>query len=107
MDLTYRTSTHDGWTVLALVGELDLQTAPQLKEAIAGEEGRVALDLSEVPFMDSSCLGVIVAAHKQTLEAGGEFALTGLQDSPRKVLALTGLDEVVPIFDSVDQLPPA
>src|SRR5262245_58899249 len=107
MDLTHTTSTHEGWTVLSFVGELDLQTAPDLKEAIAAEQGRVALDLSRVPFMDSSCLGVIVAAHKLSVEAGGELALTGLQDSPRKVLALTGLDEVVPIFDSVDQLPGA
>ncbi len=107
MDLTYTTHTHNGWTVLSIVGELDLHTAPQLKDAMAEQGTHLVLDLTQVPFMDSSSLGVIVAQLKQVRDRGGDLALMGLHDSPRKVLALTGLDEAVPVVDSLDQLPGA
>jgi len=107
MDLTYTSHTHNGWTVLSIVGELDLHTSPQLKEAMAEQGTHIVLDLSQVPFMDSSSLGVIVACLKQVRDEGGDLALMGLQDSPRKVLALTGLDEAFSIVETLDQLPEA
>jgi anti-sigma B factor antagonist len=110
MDLTFTNGTHESWTILSVAGELDLHTSPQLQAAIAaaldGGATRLAIDAHGVPFMDSSSLGVIVASLKRTRDKGGELALVGLQESPRKVIALTGLDSVLPIVDEVADLPP-
>ena len=108
MELSFGIRTHDGWTILAVAGELDLHTSPQLKRALSGvfDDGasHVALDLADVSFMDSSSLGVIVGGSKLAHERGGELALMSLQPSPAKVMALTGLDGVVRIVDDPQQL---
>jgi anti-sigma B factor antagonist len=66
-------------TVLTVRGELDLYTAPALRDRVlaAAAEGqrRLVIDLSGVPFMDSSGLGVIVACLKRLRESGGELAV--------------------------------
>lgn len=108
MDLRLATHTQDAWTILSVAGELDLHTSPQLERAFSDiiDQGStfVALDLSEVPFMDSSCLGVIVGGMKRLRERGGEVALISLQPSPAKVIALTGLDGVFRVVDEQSQL---
>ena len=108
MELTFGSRTHDGWTILSVAGELDLHTSPQLQRALSGafDDGasHVALDLEDVPFMDSSSLGVIVGGSKLARERGGELALMSLQPSPAKVIALTGLDGVVRIVGTLDEL---
>ena len=82
MDLTFTSRTHEGWTILSVAGELDLQTSPQLTAAIndALEDGPplLALDLASVPFMDSSSLGVVVASLKRVREKGGDLALLAM-----------------------------
>jgi anti-sigma B factor antagonist len=108
MDLRLTTDTHDGWTILAVDGELDLHTSPQLQRALweAIDQGakHVALDMSDVPFMDSSSLGVIIGGLKRAREVGGDLALISLQPSPAKVVALTGLDAVFRMVDDASSL---
>lgn len=108
MDLALKTDTHDGWTILVVEGELDLHTSPQLQRALWDmiDQGttHVAVDLSGVPFMDSSSLGVIVGGLKRAREQGGDLALMSLQPSPAKVIALTGLDGVFRIVEDASRL---
>ena len=66
---------------------------------------KIALDLSEVPFMDSSSLGVMVGGLKRARERGGDLTLMSLQASPAKVMALTGLDGVFP-WSTTPQISP-
>lgn len=109
MELKLETVTHHDWVVISVAGELDLYTITALKDALSATmaEGssRIALDLSDVGFMDSSSLGVIVASLKQARERDGTLALVGVHGSPAKVLALTGLDAVFTIVPSREQLP--
>jgi anti-sigma B factor antagonist len=108
MDLRLTTDTHDEWTILVVVGELDLQTSPQLQRALweAIDQGatHLALDLSDVPFLDSSSLGVIIGGLKRAREVGGDLVLMSIQPSPAKVLALTGLDDVFRVVDDASSL---
>jgi anti-sigma B factor antagonist len=63
----------------------------------------VIVDLSDVPFMDSSGLGVIVGCLKRLRESGGDLALVTMPGSPpSKLLSLTGLDRAIPTFESPD-----
>ena len=94
------------WTVLGLEGEIDLYTAPKLKEQISeligSERSRIVVDLSRVEFLDSTGLGVLIGGLKRARERGGELALAGPTEPVRKVLSITGLDKVFSLHDSVD-----
>jgi anti-sigma B factor antagonist len=90
---------HDGLvTTLRLVGELDASTAPELRTRLAelydGGRRCVVLDLSQLDFLDSTGLGVLVGALKRFRHDGGELALRDPRPTVRKVLALTTLDKL-------------
>ncbi|MBM2575914.1 STAS domain-containing protein [Jannaschia sp. Os4] len=71
-----------------------------VRDALAGADGRVVMDLSAVEFIDSSGLGALVASAKAAGEGGLELA--GAGPLVRKVLALTHMDRVFPLHDDVE-----
>lgn len=84
-----------------LLGELDMSTAPQLREellrVIAGGARMVTVDLSELAFVDSTGLSVLITGLKRLRQQGGEMALRSPNPGTRRVLEITGLTEVFPI----------
>ncbi len=85
---------------LVISGEVDLASAPGLREQFQLLDARnVVVDLSGVTFIDSTGLGVLVAALKRTREAGGQMTLRAPSRSTRKVLDITGLSQLVAIED--------
>lgn len=110
MDLVLENRTSGAWTVVRVAGELDLHTSPQLRDhvlSMLGEEqgARIALDLTDVGFLDSSSLGMLVTLLKRIKERDGDLRLVGVGGSPMKVFTLTGLDRVFEIAASADDLP--
>jgi anti-sigma B factor antagonist len=97
-----RESLSERRAVLALEGRLDALTALELKEAIRElvDAGQVELvvDLSGVPFIDSSGLAALVSGLKATRQAGGALRLAGLNEQARTVLRLTRLDRVFALY---------
>jgi anti-sigma B factor antagonist len=95
----------DTTPVLSVRGEIDVSTAPELRDRLLGvaQDGHstVVVDLSEVTFLDSTALGVLVSGLKRFRAAGGDLRLVVTGRSVTKVLEITGLNEVFPIFDSV------
>jgi anti-sigma B factor antagonist len=66
-------------------------------------QDRIVVDLAGVDFMDSSGLAVLISGLRRTNERQGALALVSPTPSVRRVLSITGLDKVFPIYDSVDQ----
>lgn len=95
-----------GWTVIAVVGELEMATAPRLRQAVVTEvsEGRaeLVLDLQGVPFVDSTGLGVVVGALKRVRSQQGRLVVAGLVPRVRSLFELTRLDEIIDLYDDVD-----
>lgn len=90
-------------TVVTVEGELDVHTAPQLSAALEGVYGvgrSVVIDLSGVPFMDSTGLSVFVTALKRTKEANGRLGLVVTEPAVLKVFTITGLDTVLAVHES-------
>lgn len=82
---------------VAVRGEVDVATAPAVREALyrlfdAGAR-HVVVDLGEMTFIDSSGLGVLVGALRRAREAGGRLELVNLQPGTRRVFDVTGLTE--------------
>jgi anti-sigma B factor antagonist len=101
IELEVESRNEGGWTVLVTVGELDLYTAPRLRDevlsALDGGADRIALDLNGVGFIDSTGLGVLVACLKRVREGDGRLVLVAPESSPlRRLLSLTGLEQVLP-----------
>jgi anti-sigma B factor antagonist len=99
-------SRRDGWTVLAVVGELDVASAPRLRQEVhrvaVDPEPAIVLDLSGVDFLDSTGLGVIVGILKRVRTQGGDLRLAGAPDRVRRVFEITRLDTVLPMHADVD-----
>jgi anti-sigma B factor antagonist len=95
--------------VLHVSGELDLHTSPALRDALSEFLGsgttKLAVDLEDVGFMDSSSLGILVTSLKRIREMDGDLALVGVNGSPLKVLTLTGIDRLMPMYASTADLP--
>ena len=84
-------------------GEVDVYTAPRLREslyqAVADGIPKVVLDLTDMTFIDSTGLGVIVGTLKRLREGGGDLVLRSPSRSTRKVLEITGLTRIVEIVE--------
>jgi len=94
--------TDDGGIVtIALGGELDLATAPELwaaiDDALARDRLHLVLDLVDLAFVDSTGLGVFVRAGKELRAAGGRLTLRNPGERVAKLLAITRLEEVFAI----------
>ena len=101
MNLSIGTDVVDGVSVVRVGGDLDVYTAPRLKEALDGamKSGRrMVLDLSEVHFIDSTALGVLVGALRQSGSESGAFRLVVDDPYLLKIFRITGFDGLFPIF---------
>ena len=104
--MEYQTRTQNSVTILELKGDLDVDGAPRFQKAvedIVDAGGRkIVVDLSQTPFMDSSGLGVLVAAHRRISAAGGSLALAQPTPILQKVFELTRTHRVFNMYDSVN-----
>ena len=91
--------------VIAVSGEIDVATAPQLREClhrvIAQGESTIVLDLLGVTFLDSTALGVLVGALKRCREVGGDLHIVVADPRIVKIFEITGLTNVFTIVDSL------
>lgn len=99
-DLAVDVSQLDEVTTVILDGVVDLATSPKLRAALLPlvvPGAFVALDLAGVTFVDSTGLGVLVAAHRRAKGAGSRFLLSRPSDNLRAVLRVTHLDSIFDI----------
>ena len=99
MTFTIATSSNRDPSVLHLAGELDLATVAQLHDAIdrlveAGQH-RLLLDLSALSFCDSTGLAGFIRGNNLCTDSGGWLRVTGGTGGVARVLAATGLDDVL------------
>jgi anti-sigma B factor antagonist len=98
------TETQDDPVVMHVGGDLDVYTAPGLRVALeeVGLGGKtVIVDLSEVHFIDSTALGLLVAAFQQSRAHEGELCLVVGDPHLLKIFRITGFDTLFPIFPQV------
>jgi anti-sigma B factor antagonist len=92
----------DARHVIALTGEVDLYTAPELKtqmlDGIANGAKDVVVDFTNTTFIDSTTLGVLVGGVKRLREKGGRLSIVCSDRNITKIFEITGLDRVFTIY---------
>ena len=105
MDLSLATRSEGDRTVVEVGGEIDVYTAPKLREQLIdlvnAECYRLIVDMEGVDFLDSTGLGVLVGGLKRVRAHDGSLRLVCTQERILKIFRITGLTKVFPIHDSV------
>jgi anti-sigma B factor antagonist len=101
-DLTTEVVRHLDYRVLVLAGEIDMHTAPALREqlfALIEEDRRpLVVDLTEISFCDSSGVNIAAASRKHADGHGVMLAIVGLQGRVDKIFRMTGMDRLIPTY---------
>ena len=94
------------FVVVAVRGEVDIATAPKLREKLVelASQGaqKVVVDLEGVEFLDSTGLGVLIGGMKRLRGLDGDLTLVCTQPRILKVFEITGLNRAFSIFETVD-----
>jgi anti-anti-sigma factor len=105
-ELSVTVDTRPHHTVLWVWGKIMFDTQGPLGEALTVAlkvpEPRIVVELHEVAICDSSGLQLLIDAHRQAEAAGGWLRLSRPQGLVERVLKITNLDEVLPVYRSVD-----
>ncbi|HZF91434.1 STAS domain-containing protein [Streptomyces sp.] len=99
-------TTADGVHVLALVGEIDHTTADTFRRTLTAQHESApcaVVDFGHVTFMDSSGINVLVAANNTNRTRGGWLRLAEVPSPVRDVLRIVGLDDVIPLYATLNQ----
>ena len=107
VDFDVETSEMSGATVLTLRGEIDVYTAPRLRQSLvdvvdAGATNLI-VDMGQVDFLDSTGLGVLVDGLKRVKAKDGTLAIVATEGKILKIFDITGLNKAFPIHASVEQ----
>ena len=104
MDLTLSTREVGGRTIVAVGGEIDVYTAPKLRdtitELVASGAYQLVIDMTAVEFLDSTGLGVLVGGLKKVRANDGSLELICNSDRLVKIFKITGLAKVFVIHES-------
>jgi len=107
VDLKLGHYSKDGIEVVNVEGEIDLYTAPRLRELLIDLVGKnnyqLIVNLEKVGFLDSTGLGVLVGGLKRVRSHDGSLDLVCTQERILKIFRITGLTKVFGIYQTVDQ----
>lgn len=107
VDLHLDDHTEDGLTVVDVEGEIDVYTAPKLRELIIELVNKgnfhLVVNMERVEFLDSTGLGVLVGGLKRVRAHEGSLQLVCTQERILKIFRITGLTKVFPIHNSVEE----
>ena len=107
MDLKLDHHTRDGIEVVDVEGEIDVYTAPRLRELLIelvnNGHYQLVVNMEKVEFLDSTGLGVLVGGLKRVRAHDGSLDLVCAQQRILKIFKITGLTQVFGIYETVDQ----
>src|SRR5689334_6161538 len=107
VDLTLGHHARDGIEVIDVQGEIDMYTAPRLRELlidlVSTGSCQLVVDLDKVGFLDSTGLGVLVGGLRRVRAHDGSLDLVCTQQRILRIFRVTGLTEVFGIYETVDQ----
>jgi anti-sigma B factor antagonist len=105
-ELRISVTSGPSFTLATLAGECDLHTGRQLRDVLTSEVSRgtrrMILDLSQLSFMDSTGMQVLLSVRTVLNVRGGTLALVSPQPVVARILELTGADQYIPVYGSLE-----
>ena len=106
LSIDIKTDNEGGTLVYRLRGSLDVATSPAVRAALlqSANEGNteIIVDLTKLQFLDSTGLGALIGAHRRALEKGGKIRLVVNEGPISRLLNITGLVRVFPVYHTVE-----
>ena len=106
MDLSLSTRSVGEQTVLDVAGEVDVYSAPALRDRITellqDNQPSLVVNLADVSFLDSTGIGTLVAGLNRAVQLGGTLTLVCDHDRILKLFRITGLDAVFTIYPAIE-----
>ena len=103
--MNHSTRKETGVTILDLSGEVEVSEAPKLRDILIGlleqNSGKLLVNMTDVVYIDSAGLSVLIAANRQAQKMGGTFALSNPQPTVQQVFKLTRMNKVFQIYETV------
>lgn len=103
---TFEVAEYGRWAVMRVTGEIDMATAPRLRQHVLTVTTRkpagLVLDLDRVDFIDSTGLGVMVGAAKRMRMIEGGFRIVCSQNHLNDLFKITRLNEVFDLYESLE-----
>jgi anti-anti-sigma factor len=111
--LIIRARHQPGYVLITVAGEIDIATAPQLRErltALAASGRPLVVDLAQVSFLDAAGLGVLAGTAHRARARGTSLHVISARPQIRRLFAITGLDRHIPLVwtlaEALAELPP-
>ena len=101
MEISTRTS--NGFQIVAIAGSMDSTTSPEAQKALDGVlavASKVALDFTELDYISSAGLRVLLGAAKTLMAKGGSLRIFGLNPSVREVFEISGFSTILAVYPS-------
>jgi anti-sigma B factor antagonist len=89
-------------TTVSIAGELDIATTRPVRDALEAAGDAVVVDLTDVTFMDSTGLGVLLAFERSLRERGGRMTIACPEGPARLIFDVTGVDKQIRLYGSLD-----
>ena len=108
MKTEFKVSEHNGWKIFSLIGRLDTVTSPEAEKAcgvVLQDNDKVAFDMSAMDYISSAGLRVLLRFAKQAKRLKKDFALFGACGMVDKVLEASGMNLLVCMYATLDDLP--
>ena len=97
------TRTSNDIHIVAITGSLDSTTSPEAQkslDAVLAGARKVALDFSQLDYISSAGLRILLGAAKQLRAKGGTLGMCGLNQSVRQVFDISGFSSILPVYQS-------
>lgn len=100
MELNISSTVDAAQGSVSVSGEIDVSNAADVTQALEvllknAEVSAVTVDLSEVPYIDSTGIGALVGASHRAEEAGKNFSVSGVQPNVERVFGMLGLNGII------------
>jgi anti-sigma B factor antagonist len=103
--MNIQTKTVTGVIVIKLAGDIDANTAPTVQSQVSPyvqPDGKILLDLSQVAYMSSAGLRVLLSLYRQTTAKNGKLVLVGLSEDIEDTMSVTGFLEFFTVCKTLD-----
>ena len=104
--MEYESTIEDNCSIIALTGEIDLQSSPPAREQMLNalkEKHHLLVDMATVEYIDSSGIASLVEGFQYAKTHNLTFGLVNISHATRQVLELARLDQIFILFESLDK----